>query len=171
MALALVTASDFASGELKLALNQYSTTYLENDVLSEINQKYWLYRCLGKTLGDLFIADLNEAETAPETEKWLNIFNAFIFTDNYGYQIKCDGIKEIMKMFAWQVFVMNQRVSNTQDGNMIGIKEAEIFDTFKYAVINNRNSDQMSSLYCYMILNPTDYPDPKTSFIELDSAF
>ena len=153
----ILATTDFESGLTRIAQDSNTiidlTTYLTTD-----NEKRYIYDVMGKTLGDLFIADL--VNGVPQTAKYLTIFNPFHFVEGDTTYSNI-GLKEILKYFVYFEYTSSQTVINQSGGNQGILTEASTPEGLikKGEIIYNRAVDNTTNLQCYLIDNSTDYPD------------
>lgn len=153
----ILQASDFESGEVKVGYNDLTQTDFET-YFSDAKQIKWIYEVMGKTEGDLFIADITSYE--PQTAKWITIFNELNFeVGNCTYYT--GGIKKILEYLAYHDYVNDQSIFNTPAGNKSVKAEASDREGLikKSCILFNRAVDYTHVLRYYMQENSSDYPN------------
>ena len=81
---------------------------------------YYLTQLLGKTLYDLFVADL--VNKVPVTARFLDLYNPFDIDDD-NCLIHSDGMKEMIMGFIQFFYAREAKVVNTQHGNVVNNQE------------------------------------------------
>lgn len=138
--------------------------------LTDNNEKTLLYELMGKSLADLFLADLTGDPSTPASANWITVFNYFNFEDGQIIE-SCIGIKEYLTARVYDQYVSWQGSVNQASGNgTIQTDATEGEGMFsKDLVFYNRSVDEGRKIQYYLHLNPSDYPDFKGLEIEFRS--
>jgi len=163
----ILQISDFADGIYKLSTSD------NGDLLQAYIDRYErqnIYKLLGITLGDLFIADLSAG--TPQAAKYTKIYNQlFIPKPSQYYQYNtgktgCSfGMKEIMKAIIYYYYVSENQVSHHQAG--VATNGTEANSLVSPIVAQQQGERKRNAMiesweviqwYCKQIA-PTDYPD------------
>lgn len=154
-----ITPENFKIGRFCIAVNVHK----ENDLQSYIDtfEKIYLQDLLGCELYDLFIADL-DASGMPQTPIYINIYQAFcIDYRGCGNKVRSEGMVQLLKEFIYFEYVRNQKVANSNGGNVVNINEASretvSFETDIYDAYNN-GIKNYKAIQFYICENSTDYP-------------
>jgi hypothetical protein len=119
MSLFNITPLDYESGILLIATNKHTEDTLQA-YIDEYDVPY-LQDMLGCELYELFLADL--VNGVPQSQRFIDIFEPFCKDDDcYGIQ-KSEGIKIMVKYFIYWEYVKQQRVNNTNTGDVINENE------------------------------------------------
>lgn len=110
MAIILQT-SDF-TGKYAISTDVSTVTKLQEYI--DRHEREYIYRLLGKELGDLFIADVSSY--APVTAKYVVIFNQLNFEDSGDHLYISRGIKEILKAVVFYHYVADEMAEHGQSG-------------------------------------------------------
>jgi len=153
---AILSASDFKSGRVKLASSQTDVANLTALISSDWENKQ-IRRMLGATEGDAFIADL--VAGVPQTAKYITIFNSFEFEiANWPYS--CAGIKEILKYLFYYYFTQEQSTFNSSAGDKsLNIEASNDLFISKGMRLRNRASSEVTYLQRYCLDNSDTYTD------------
>jgi hypothetical protein len=154
----ILAASDFASGNTKIAGNGFSDADLTAS-LSEEWENEQIKLMLGNTEGLAFIADLSGGE--PQTAKYITIFNEFSFAIG-GHPYRCIGIKKILTYLFYFEYTTQQENVNTGSGNKT--IESEAARPLMYSMgqrLYNEARDNADILQGYCIENRDTYTDFK----------
>jgi hypothetical protein len=158
MSYLIVQPSDF-TGFFALARN-IKTDAVIQDYIDRLEVKA-IYQLLGKTLGDLFIADVTAG--APVTAKYLVIFNSF-FVQSNGCTYESDGIKSILMAHIFYNYVKDTQNVSTPAGIVSQQVETSDVNTSAnaYRFGEKKWNDMLNSWesvqwYCKTYA-PTDYP-------------
>ena len=127
---------DFTNETLKSDFN--------NNFLPKIEEKYLRY-LLGHSLYNEFIAGLNVTEPEEIAQKWIDLRDGADFTveiNSKNVALHFDGVKELLKHFAWSAYQTDLQVKYTSSGAKINISDnSEIskdyrksFDVYNKAV-------------------------------------
>lgn len=114
----LLTTADFEAGEYQIAQTSEDTALL----LTYINKHETSYirRVLGRTLGDLFIANVSPG---PASGRYETIKNAFYEQDDSECVYESKGMKDILMGIIYYFFVSENQVRHTQSGVTIATAE------------------------------------------------
>lgn len=164
----ILQASDFNSGVTKIGYNDLTQSSLES-AFTDAKQTDWIYQAIGKTEGDLFIADLSSYE--PTSAEWIAIFSEFNFEISSKTYF-CIGFKEILKHLAYYEYVSDEPIFNTPAGNKTLSTEAATNEGIikKATVLYNRAVDNIHIMRCYMDENSSDYPNLESQYIPFNSV-
>ena len=164
----ILDADDFDSGYARIAQDDLDIADLET-YLTDAKETAIIYSIMGKTEGDLFIADL-DVNGEPQTAKWIAIFSEFnwIYGSSTWFNI---GLKEILKYFIYSEYVGGQSIINQMGGNSSINQEASTPEGIikKSTIVWNRGVLNTNNLQAYMNDNISDYPDLEMQCIELSS--
>jgi hypothetical protein len=151
----IVQVSDFNSGEFYIARSTHANTDLS--VYIDRVETDYIYRLLGKTLGDLFFDDLSSY--IPQTARFTTIFQEL--NENVGsYRVHSKGIKKILMARIWFEYMCEQSVKNTVVGNVTA--KADISEVASFDVVYNKyNASYLwwKSVQYYVLNNAATYPE------------
>ena len=159
--MAILQPSDFTDNPIyNIALTIQADAELET--LIDDVEKNTLQELLGCDLYNLFIADLSASTPqVPQTQIYLDIFNAFCFDHVLCGPQKSQGMKDLLMAFVyfeWHRYNLNKSVSTgivRGDSENSNIVLAESFGTYdKY----NRAVSSYRSIQQYISDNSTNYP-------------
>ena len=164
----ILAVTDFEGNSTAIDQSIYSKlpTYL-----SATKEEKYIKKTFGSTLGAEFIADLTGTPSRPQTAKWTDIFDEFVF-DNGGYSYSCSGIYEILKFLFYNDFVSEQKILNQAGGNSSVRVEASDLEGLigKTTIIHNRAVENICVLQAYIQLNSSTYSDFMGQSFELQSG-
>lgn len=154
-----VTTEDFESGEFLIS-NKSDTTHLQS-IIDRVEVEA-LQDLLGKTLYDLFIADLNTTPSPqiPQDARFTAIYDP-IYEDET-IRIRSEGFIAMLKMLIWFEFVKTTWKENTPVGIVSNASEnskqlrpsqAGIEGTY------NRGIKSFHAVLDYIIINSSTYPE------------
>lgn len=163
----ILQASDFETGITKIGYNDLTQDTLET-YFTDDKQTEWIYLAIGKTEGDLFIADISSY--APASAEWIAVFSEFNFEISSRTYF-CIGFKEILKYLAYYEYVSDQTMFNTPGGNKSLSSEAATNEGIiqKATILHNRAMDNIHTLRCYMDENSASYPNLEQQYLPYNS--
>ena len=150
----LIVNTDFV-GKYKVSANSFQSTEFDN-FITQYETDY-LYKLLGKTLADLFIADLTNK--VPVTQIYLDIYNA-IYADLFGCKRDSTGMKNMMLGFIYFEWMRKMNVNPTITGNVVNSNEnsTQAFSLFDIYGRYNDSINNFKTIQIYCLNNSTDYP-------------
>jgi len=157
MSLLNITPANFKNGLLCIA----TTVHTESDLQDYID-KYevdYLQDLLGCELYGLFIADL--VNGVPQTQIYIDIYNKFCIDDDCGHQRVSEGMITMLEKFIFFEYVRDQKVKNTNTGNVVSQAEASretMFPESRLYTIYNEGIKSYCNIQWYICENLTDYP-------------
>jgi hypothetical protein len=157
MSILNITPIDFEDGPYCIATNKHTTSQLQS-YIDEWEVKY-LEDMLGCALYTLFAADLNSG--VPQSQRFIDIFNPFCIDDDCG-QRRSEGIKTMIEKFVFWKYVRDQKVSNTNTGNIVNSNEVSretSFSESKLYQIYNEAIKTYCNIQWYICDNSNLYPE------------
>jgi hypothetical protein len=151
----IIVNTDFV-GKYKISANTFQATEFDNFITQY--ERDYLYKLLGKTLADLFIADLTNR--VPVTQIYLDIYNS-LYTEIYGCKYDSTGMKNMMLGFIYFEWMRKMSVNPTITGSVVNSNEnsvqaGSLFDIYgRY----NDSINNYKTIQLYCLDNSTDYPD------------
>jgi len=160
MSLFNLTPLNYESGTLLIASNKHTEDTVQAYI--DENEVPYLEDMLGCELAALFIADL--VNGVPQTQRFINIFDPFCFDDDcHGIQ-KSEGIKVMLKYFIYWEYIKQQRINNTNTGDVVNENEvsrvARPPETKLYSTYN-KGIKTYDAIQWFICKNLTDYPEMK----------
>jgi hypothetical protein len=156
MSILNITPEDFESAPICIATNKHT-----EDGLQEYIDKFevdYLQDLLGCELYDLFVADLLNG--VPQTQIYIDIYEPFCKDDNCG-RWRSEGIVKMVEKFIFWKYTRDQKVKNTNTGNIVNSnevsREAEFSESRIYTVYNE-GICSYDAIQWYICDNLTDYP-------------
>lgn len=165
--MSIVVKTDF-KGEYNIS----KTCYDQLDFYIEKYERYYLTRLLGAELYDLFISDLTVTDPqAPQTARFLNIFNEFNIDDNSCLYYS-EGIREMLVQFIYFHYVRETQTENTAGGTVTNSVELGVNAKFKGNIVQvyNQAIDNSHSIQWYICENESDYPEENMQELEYTSG-
>lgn len=166
----ILETTDFATGLTRIAQDQNTVIDLQTYITAD-TEKALLYRIMGKTEADLFIADLTASTPqTPQTAKWTALFSAFTW-ENGSMVYSNIGLKEILKYYIYFDYVSTQPVINQSGGNAHLSQEASNPEGIikKADVLINRAYIEATNLQWYMNYNSDTYPNFEAYSLPINS--
>ena len=157
----LVTADDF-TGKYKLSQSLYGKAQL--DAYIDKYEKELLTQLMGKTLFDLFVADL--VAKVPQTARFIAIYNEFDI-DEPSCLIHSDGMKEMVKAYVYFFYTRESPVINTSHGNVVNNQEnADRAKGEESAMVLRYNEaiDTYRAIQWYIEDSSATYPEENMQF-------
>lgn len=159
--MAILQASDFSSGEYKIAQDLYTdfSGYIDK------YEKEYLINLLGVTLYGLFVADLTGTPEVPQNPPYTTIFNE-IKEDIGNCVLRSEGIKAMLIKFVYFHITRDLKAVKTTTG-VVGMENENSVPTMDYNLITSFNSavDDYLAIQEYIRRNPTDFPDYNGQFL------
>ncbi len=153
-----ISPSNFQSGPVCIATNVYTESELQ-DYIDKYEEEI-LIDLLGCDLYNLFVADL--VSGVPQTQIYLDIYNKFCIDEDYCHIWKSEGMVKMLEYMIFFYYVRDQKVKQSNEGNVVSMAEASRESTFTESNIY-RNYNQGIKSYCaiqwYICDNSNDYPD------------
>lgn len=161
-----VNTSDFATGEILISQSNDSEQNLE--VYIDTQELEILQELFGKTLYDLFIADL-DVNNEPQTQRFIDVFDPFYDDSDVVAGWCCgssrsEGIKKMLKRFIYFQFTRDQEFIATSTGTVTSTRDnartakgPEYGLTGKYNIAVN----SYQAIARKMILDSATYPEYK----------
>lgn len=109
----IIQTTDFKDNEFALATDLTTTKPLLQATIDTYEKEYIWY-LLGKTLGDLFIADI--AAGVPTTARFIKIFDPLQEQDDNDTLRISRGIKKILLAAVYYHFIVNNQTEHSQSG-------------------------------------------------------
>lgn len=158
----ILQVTDFDSGQFHISTDINTINDLTL-LLTDNNEKSLIYELMGKSLGDLFIADLAGTPSTPQSAIWQTIFNYFTFEDDRGVINTCQGLKEYLIARVYDQYISGQSIVNQASGNGRIQSDATSVEALltKQVVLYNRTQNEGKMIQEYLWTNPTDYPNFK----------
>jgi len=161
----LISKADFVG---VYAISSDAKTDSILDSIIEETEIRTIYELLGKTLGDLFLADANANGGTPADPNYLTIYNRLIldkhrmycyyFADSY-YSF---GIKEMLKAYVYVAF----HVRSPQISTNVGLRniQASVSNSAKIdgkyiTTVRNKGTEAFRTIQNYIYQNINDFPD------------
>ena len=169
MAVLIIQTTDF-TGPYTISTDLNTVTVLQRCI--DDHEKNYIRKLLGKTTGDLFIADVDAVTHLPVTAKYLTIFNALQYEDAAGCLKLSRGIKEYLVAAIFYHFVSEGMTVHGQSGVVSPNAEAatrqSLVNQLRHAEARfNMILDSAWAIQEYCALQvPTDYPDYNGQDIE-----
>lgn len=154
-----VSTGDFETGEFLIS-NQSDTTKLKA-IIDRLEVEV-LQDLLGKTLYDLFIADLDDVPfpQVPQTQRFIDIYNAFY--EDEDIIIRSEGFIKMLQMFIYFEYIRQSDKQSTPVGMVINDFENGISASAVMANLErqyNRAIRSYRAVVDYMLLDTATYPE------------
>jgi hypothetical protein len=151
----LILNTDFI-GKYKISQSTFTTEDL-NNFISQYEKKY-LYDLLGKTLADLFIADL--VNYVPVDPIYLDVYNEINKVINGCLRIS-DGLKNMILGFIYFEYMRKSPVKSGITGNTVNVNENSISAGFMHDIYGryNESINNYHTIQMFCLDDPTTYPD------------
>lgn len=154
-----VSTGDFETGEFLIS-NQSDTTKLQA-IIDRLEVEV-LQDLLGKTLYDLFIADLDDVPfpQVPQTQRFIDIYNAFY--EDEDIIIRSEGFIKMLQMFIYFEYIRQSDKQSTPVGMVINDFENGISASAVMANLErqyNRAIRSYRAVVDYMLLDTATYPE------------
>jgi hypothetical protein len=153
--MSIVLNSDFV-GKYELTLTQYNTSLIDSYITKY--EKYYLTKMLGKTLYDLFIANL--VSGVPTSTIYQTIFNPLYVDTFVNGESESKGIKEMLLGFIYYHYTLDSQQQQTSVG-VTAPKSENSNDVNLNSVSISRFNDNVESyktIQSYIQQNSSDYP-------------
>jgi len=157
-----LTATDFTGFYQLSKGNSYQDAVIDEYITE--NQEQFLLDLLGCDLYALFIADLDPTSGLPQTQRFIDIFDAFCIDDTIGTgnQRRSKGMKVMLKGFTYFNIARNSDFFNTISGNVkntfsnsLPVKEIEYGLNERYNVAMGT----YNAIQWYICENDSVYPE------------
>jgi len=143
MSLLNITPVNFENALICIATNKDTENGLQQYI--DNYEEVYLTKMLGCDLYKLFIADL--VNGVPQTQIYIDIYEKFCYDeDGCGTQIKSEGMVKMLEKFIFFEYTRNQKVKNTNTGNIVNMNEVSreanytetsIFQNYNEAIESN----------------------------------
>lgn len=151
----IVSNTDFV-GNWQISGNTFTVTNLDTCIAD--NEKNFLYDLLGKTLADLFIADL--LNHVPQTAIYQKLYEPLWEKIN-GCRLRTDGMKNMMLGLIYFEFMRKDPINSTITGPQRNSNENSDSMDGNIGIINRYNKavEDYKTIQEYCCANKTIYPD------------
>jgi len=152
--MSIVLNSDFV-GKYELTLSDFTEPLIDSYI--EKYEKEYLIKMLGKTLYDLFIADL--VNGVPQTTIYESIFEPLYVDLFCGFQ-ESNGIKEMLLGFIYYHYTLDAQQMQTSTGVTSPKGENSEGVNLNSITISrfNENVQSYKTIQSYIQQNSSDYP-------------
>jgi len=161
-----------------VSISDFKNTYAISANSDAMLQEYcdlieieMLYKLLGKTLADLFLADASSG--TPQTAIYQTIYNALQINPCYDENFS-SGVNEMLKIFVYVAFNQRSPISTTTTGNKhlnSSVSDPVSSLNFYYANMYNQAVANCKVIQQYILLNMSDYPTFDGQEINFNSGF
>jgi hypothetical protein len=153
--MSIVLNSDFV-GKYELTLSDFTEPLIDTYITKY--EKHYLVKMLGKTLYDLFIANL--VNGVPTSAIYLTIFNP-LYVDSYiNSESESNGIKEMLLGFIYYHYTLDAQQMQTSTGVTSPKGENSEGVNLNSITISrfNENVQSYKTIQSYIQQNSSDYP-------------
>lgn len=157
----IVQVTDFV-GKYKLTQNNLQTSNLQA-FIDKYELKY-LRELLGVSLSDLLLADITVNFQTPNTQKYIDIYNAFAYdkTDIFCRQYSSNGMKEMLLGLIYFEYIKDNNTIHTMTGVVKAQNEASTQASFEETNAYSNYNEAIKSyraIQQYITLNSSIYPE------------